>query len=191
MKYRKVLFTYSGKLSFPGGAPCLFDMAVQLSRECRYAGAGMRWWPVVLHTFVVCDLLPEPLKIHGLAHDTPETITGDVPKPVKTKEIEKFENMLLRSIYQKTFRIPLPTKAEHSIIKSADTNTLCGEVYTVGTRRLQDIYPRCPQAEELVMKYLNEYPPLECINPDGRAPIEFLRRARLYMDMWRSAHRRH
>ncbi len=190
MRRRGTLYTYSGKISFPGGAPCLFDMAVQLSRECRYAGAGMRWWPVALHTFVVCDLLPEPLKIHGLAHDTAETITGDVPKPVKTRAIENFENTLLHSIYRKTFHIPLPTKAEHAIVKAADTNVLCGEVYTVGTRRLQDIYPRCPQAEELIMKYLAEYPPLECINPDGRAPIEFLRRARLYMDMYRSMQRR-
>jgi hypothetical protein len=190
MAKRGHLYTYSGKLSFPGGAPSLFDMAVQLSRECRYAGAGMRWWPVALHTFVVCDLLPDHLKIHGLAHDTPETITGDVPKPVKTAKIEEFERDLLRSIYRKTFRIPQPTPAEHIILKKADTDVLCGEVYTVGTRKLQDEYPRCPQAEELVIKYLEQYPPLECINPDGRAPIEFMRRFRLYMDMWNAAKRR-
>lgn len=145
----------------------------------------MRWWPVTLHTFVVCDLLPDRLKIHGLAHDTPETITGDVPKPVKTKAIEEFEKYLLRAIYKKTFRIPLPNARDHAIIKKADGDALRGEVYTVGTRRLQDEYPRCPQAEELVLKYLAEYPPLECINPDGRAVIEFMRRFRLYMDLWK------
>ncbi len=183
---RGTLYTYSGRISVPDGAPNLFDIAVSLSREGRYAGAGMRWWPVALHTFVVCDLLPCALKIHGLGHDSPECITGDVPKPVKTDEIEQFEERLLAQIYEHTWGIPLPTENESLLIKEADVKALCGEVYTVGTRRLQDEYPRCPEAEELVLKYLAEFPPMECINPDGRCAIEFMRRFRVYMDMYKS-----
>lgn len=183
------LYTYSGKISFPNGAPSVFDMAVALSRECRYAGAGMRWWPVVLHTFVVCDMLPNALKIHGLMHDGSETITGDVPKPIKTTAIEAFEKKLTRSIYKNVVQIPEPSPKEKIIIKAADVQALCGEVYTVGTRRLQDEFPRCPEAEELILKYLAEYPPLECIDAGGRAPIEFMRRFRVYLDLYRAAQR--
>jgi hypothetical protein len=179
---RGILYTYSGKISFPDGAPSLLDIAVSHGRECRYAGAGMRWWPVILHTFVVCDLLPPQLKLHGLIHDSPESITGDVPKPVKTPEIEALEDFLLKGIYR-NFKLKLPTRAEHKAIKKADHAALCGEVYTVGTQALQAEYPRAPLAEKLVMKYLAEYPPMECLQPDGRAPIEFLRRFRVYSDM--------
>lgn len=179
---RRNLYTYSGRISYPNGAPSLFDIAVSLAREGRYAGAGMRWWPVALHTFVVCDMLPDPVKIHGLLHDSPECITGDVPKPVKTEAVEDLEHTLTRNIYR-NFGIPMPTRKEEVLIKEADTKALCGEVYTVGTQALQTLYARCPEAEELVSAYLKEYPPLECINPDGRAPIEFMRRFRVYLDL--------
>ena len=177
-----ILYTYSGRISFPDGAPNLVDIAVSLSRECRYAGAGMRWWPVVLHTFVVCDMLPPALKLHGLLHDSSECITGDFPKPVKTPEIEALEHRLTAAIY-KNFKLRLPTAAQHKAIKKADVAAMCGEVYTVGTRALQEEYPRSPLAEKLVMKYLADYPPMECIVPDGRAPIEYMRRFRIYSDM--------
>ena len=142
----------------------------------------MRWWPVGLHTFAVCDMLPNELKLHGLLHDSPECITGDVPKPVKTQDIEDFEQELLARIYA-SFGLALPTTAEHEQIKVADVAVFQGEVYTVGTQALQAENTRCPQAEELVMKYLAEFHPMECIVPDGRAPIEFMRRFRVYRDM--------
>ena len=87
-------------MSFPeGGAPSLFDTAIALSREGRFAGAGLRFFPVALHTFVVCDLLPVALQLDGLLHDSPEVITGDTPKPAKSNEIEAFEEELLRAVY--------------------------------------------------------------------------------------------
>ena len=86
------LYTYSGKMSFPeGGAPSVFDTAIALSREGRFAGAGQRFFPVALHTFCVADLLPPKIKFDGLMHDSPEVITGDTPKPAKTAEIEAFK----------------------------------------------------------------------------------------------------
>ena len=176
------LYTFSGRAAWPEGAPTVQDIAIALSREGRYAGAGIRWWPVVLHTFVVCDLLPNKLKLHGLLHDAPEAITGDIPKPVKIVEMEDLENKILSRIYS-TFELVLPTSEEHLLIKEADRLALCGEVYTVGTQALQQIYPRYPEAEDLVMKYLVEFPPLECLTPDGRAPIEFIRRFRRYSEM--------
>lgn len=185
---RGELFTYTGMVSFPGGAPSLFDIAVSHGRECRYAGAGMRWYPVLLHTFVVSDLLPPALKLHGLMHDASESITGDVPSPVKTLEIEAMEHAITRAIY-KAQGLRMPTPAEHRIIKRADRAALCGEVYTVGTQALQTIYPRSPLAEKLTMKYAAMYPPMECLEPSGLGPIEFMRRFRIYSDMLKPASR--
>lgn len=178
---RGILYTYSGRVAYPEGAPTLQDIGVSLSREGRYAGAGLRWWPVMLHTFVVCDLLPKPLKLHGLLHDSGECITGDIPKPVKTDEIERFEDNVKKVIY-KSLGLQRPTKAEWRRVKRADGEALRGEVYTVGTQALQGVYSRYPKAEDLVIKYLEKFPPEECLSPDGRAPIEFLKRFRMYSD---------
>lgn len=179
--YHGTLYTYSGKISFPDVAPSLMDIAVSLSREGRYAGAGMRWWPVALHTFVVCDLLPDGLKIHGWLHDTPEVITGDVPKPVKTDDIEEFEETLLRAIY-KNLNVPFPTDGIRKIVKDADRKAFRGEVYTVGTQALQTENERCPEAEELIYKYVNQYTYEDCLEASGKVPIEFMRRFRMYKD---------
>lgn len=175
------LYTYSGKISFPDVAPSLMDIAVSLSREGRYAGAGMRWWPVALHTLVVCDLLPSHLKIHGWMHDTPEVITGDVPKPVKTPEIEEFEEVLLQGIY-KNLDVQFPTTTERRLVKEADRKAFRGEVYTVGTQALQTENERCPEAEELIYKYVDKYSYQDCLEASGKVPIEFMRRFRLYKD---------
>lgn len=180
--YNGTLYTYSGKISFPNVAPSLLDIAVSLSREGRYAGAGMRFWPVALHTLVVCDLLPDSLKLHGLMHDTPEVITGDVPKPSKTVDIEEFEEVLLRAIYT-SFNIVFPTPAERLCVKTADTMAFRGEVYTVGTQALQEENERCPEAEDLIYKYVDKYTYEDYLEASGRVPIEFMRRFRLYRDM--------
>ena len=112
---RGTLYTYSGKIGFPDGAPSLLDMAVSLSREGRYAGAGFRFCPVALHCFAVCDLLPDLLKWDGLVHDSPEVITGDTPKPAKTDEIEAFDEELLTSIY-KSFKVRMPSTYDRGVI---------------------------------------------------------------------------
>jgi hypothetical protein len=176
------LYTYSGRIAFPTGAPTVQDMAISLCREGRYAGAGMRWYPVGLHTFVVCDMLNGPDKIHGWMHDTPECITGDLPKPIKTKELEQFEEFLLHRHY-KALDIKFPNKRTRERVHEADHKALRGEVYTVGTQALQAEYPRCEEAEALTLKYIAKYPPLECIDAGGLAPIEFMRRFRVYSDI--------
>ena len=176
------LYTYSGKIAFPGGAPTLMDIAISLSREGRYVGQGMRFWPVALHTFVVCDMLPPYLKLHGLLHDSPESITGDIPKPVKTDAIEDFEVEILTAVYS-SFGLTLPTEEEHRLIKIEDKKALRGEVYTVGTQALQSIHERCPEAELLVRKYVGLYTYTDCLEASGKVPIDFMCRFREYKDL--------
>lgn len=173
------LYMYTGSVSYPNVNPTIMDVGISLCREGRYAGAGMRWWPVGLHTFVVCDLLPDNLKLDGLMHDWPECVTGDVPKPSKTDAIEDFEEELLVSFY-KSFGIPFPGPEVRRLVKEADNKALRGEVYTVGTQALQPLYTRCVEAEDLVMKYLKLYSYSDCLDSSGLAPIEFMKRFREY-----------
>lgn len=179
---RGVLYTYDGAVAFPNGTHRLRNIAIGLSREGRYAGAGLRWWPVALHTFVVCDMLKDKNKFDGLMHDSTEYITGDKPKPTKTDADEALEDQLIHDIYS-SFGVLAPSKDEHKAVKIADKRALYGEVYTVGTTSLQDIYSRDLEAEELVYKYLKEYSYEDCLDAGGRVPIEFMRRFRTYKDL--------
>ncbi len=182
MTNRGVLYTYSGTVAFPDGAPTLMDIAVSLSREGRYCGHGTRFWPVALHTFVVCDLLPDKLKFDGLLHDCGESVIGDVPKPVKTLEIEHFEDHVVGMIY-KSFGVKPPGSKEHAAVKLADSYALYGEVYTVGTIALQSVMPRNAVAEALVHKYAEKYKHKDYLEASGRVPLEFMRRFRKYKDL--------
>lgn len=179
MSHRGTLYTYSGAIGFPECAPSITDIAISLAREGRYAGAGTKWWPVALHTFVVCDMLPESLKIHGLLHDSSECITGDVPKPAKTDEIEKFEEEILAAIY-KTMGVRFPEQWERDAVKREDKKALRGEVYVVGTRALRQFHDRCPEAEGLVRLYDWKYDYKDCLDADGAVQADFIRRFHHY-----------
>ena len=177
--HRGTLYTYSGKIAFPGGAPSLLDTAISLSREGRFAGAGRRFFSVALHTFVVCDLLGPALQFDGLLHDSPETITGDTPKPAKTDEIEAFEKELLHSVYE-SHGVTFPCDFDRYVVKEADRMAFRGEIYTTGNVALQEFYPPCPEAEELIFKYVKEYTYEDMLEASGRVPMEFMRRFRQY-----------
>ena len=176
------LYTYTGKVAFPGGAPSLLDIAVSLSREGRYCGHGLRFWPVVLHVFAVCDMLPDELKFDGLNHDDPECILGDTPKPAKSTGVSSFEDELLGAMYN-SFGVTLPTPEQRVLVKQADKAILRGEVYTVGTQALQAVYERHPKAEAIVQSYADRYSYADCLEAGGRVPIEFIRRFRAYKDL--------
>ena len=178
-EHRGTLYTYSGKIAFPGGAPSLLDVAVSLSREGRFAGAGQRFFPVALHSFVVADLLPPNLQFDGLMHDNPEVITGDTPKPAKTDEIEAFEKELSAAAYASYGVVP-PNEGEHWLVKQSDRKVFRGEVYTVGNIWLQPFNEPCPEAEELIFKYVKEYTYEDMLEASGRVPMEFMRRFRQY-----------
>jgi hypothetical protein len=179
MSNRGTLYTYSGKRAFPGEAPSVLDTAVSLSREGRFAGAGQRFFPVALHTFVVCDLLPTSLQFDGLMHDSPEVITGDTPKPAKTSEIEAFEEELLRANYA-AHGVSFPDERVRMLVKDADRKAMRGEVYTVGNLWLQPFHVPCPEAEELIFTYVKEYSYEDMLESSGRVPMEFMRRFRQY-----------
>lgn len=63
------------------------QIARQLSRICRYAGATPHFYSVARHSLLVAELVPdEPaLKLAALVHDAHECWTGDVLRPAKQR----------------------------------------------------------------------------------------------------------
>jgi len=172
-----IFYTFEGRVEFPQDAPSIKSIAVSLARESRYAGASLQWWPVALHTFVVCDLLPPELKIHGLLHDASECVTGDIPKPAKSTAVSLLEDHLQDAIYRKLGITPL---FDYKAVHDADVRALHGEVHSVGTKSLRSVYPIDDQAIQLAWKYYHLYSPLDCIDADGPCVTEFLRRFEEY-----------
>jgi 5'-deoxynucleotidase YfbR-like HD superfamily hydrolase len=179
---RGTLYLFSGAIGFPECAPDIKSIAVSLAREGRYAGAGRNFWPVALHTFVVCDMLPDELKIHGLLHDSPECVTGDIPKPSKSDEIEAFEEELLIGIY-KSLGVRFPDTWERDAVKREDKKALRGEVYTIGTAALMQVYEPCPEAEILVVDYFNKYSYADMLDANGAVQADFINKFYKYKSM--------
>jgi len=179
MSHRGTLFLYSGAVGFPEGSFDIKSIAVSLAREGRYAGAGRDFWPVALHTFVVCDMLPDELKIHGLLHDSPECVGGDVPKPAKTDASEAAEEEILVRIYS-SLDIRFPEPWERAAVKHEDKKAKRGEVYTVGTASLQEFEDPCPEAEALVKHYWSIYDYNDMLNANGAVQHDFINRFHAY-----------
>lgn len=180
----RAIYSYTGRLIGPDGdVPSLQDIAVQEGRLCRYAGAGIRFWPVLLHSIVVAELLPPDLKAYGLLHDAGECVSNDVPSPVKAEEHKQWENPYIFRIFSE-FGLPVLSTQHWEWVKLADALALRGEVWTVGNQALQQFYQdRDKEAENLVLEFANRFPPMECISPDGLAVVEFIRRFRDYKDI--------
>lgn len=175
-------YTYSGILR-GHAAPTIENVAICLCRESRYTGNGRRWWNVGLHSFVVADLLPDRLKVHGLLHDEPETVTGDIPKDQKSKKQRKNEDVLLVRFYN-SVGLRLPTEEEHALVKAADLAAVHGEIYAgAGTECLQQKYDCNPGIVKRVEYYMDHYRYSDCLEVDGQAVLDFIERFRLYKAM--------
>ncbi len=165
------------------GVPTIEDMAINLPRICRFAGNGWEWFPVGLHTFVVCDLLPADLKAYGLVHDGPEGVGSDVPSPVKCDLVAAQEDRIFGRILR-YYDLPQLTAAQAHRLKIADTIALWAEVWTYGPPQLREVYPqRLPTVEKLTQEYARLFPPLDCIRRNGTFAQEFKRRWAVYRPM--------
>jgi len=102
------------------------DIAWSLSHLCRFTGHTREFYSVAQHCCHVCDILPKPLKLRGLLHDSSEAYANDIASPVKQylpqyKELEnRIEHVVARRF---KFRMPLP-----AAIKTADLTMLVTEM---------------------------------------------------------------
>ena len=59
------------------------DIAVSLSRQCRFNGHTKWFYSVAEHSCHVADLLPDHFAVYGLLHDAHEAYMGDITAPMK------------------------------------------------------------------------------------------------------------
>lgn len=179
MQFERLVFhTHDGFIK-PDEAPSVLTVARCLMRETRFSGNSPIWWNVGLHSFVVAEMLPRELKFHGLVHDEPECITGDIPHDLKTKEQRAFEDMLMLRFYHSIGVTP-PTPEQHKLVKSADRLAARAEIYAdCGTSCLKRLFPNSDWAGT-VRYYSKKYSYADCLDLDGAAVLEFVRRYDLY-----------
>lgn len=92
--------TFQGeRVSLDSGVPTLYTIGVSLGRITRFCGHLKQFYPVLPHVLTVAALMPPEEGIYGLMHDSQETLTSDVPTPMKSQVARKREERLQRRIY--------------------------------------------------------------------------------------------
>lgn len=172
------------RVSADWGSPRVLDMARSIGRICRWVGGGDDWYSVMLHTFVVCDLVPGYVKIYALLHDAaPECVGNDVPKPVKNEETSRMET----DIFNRTCRdngIRIPNYDEWGFIHAADHRAKVAEAWLIGNDGHRARYfMREPMVELLTESYIERYPQADLLSGCGRAAQEFIERFDSYMKL--------
>jgi uncharacterized protein len=105
---------YHGLMTLPGGRTFdlrnaqpheirIEDIALSLSRQCRYVGHPTQFYSVAQHVVLVSHLVPPPLAPRALLHDSEETYTGDQSRPFASlcgMEAAKVADALRRKAYE-------------------------------------------------------------------------------------------
>jgi hypothetical protein len=171
----------------------VYDMGHHMSMQCRFNGACINYYSVAQHSVLVSYLVEKAMSwpdrfapvtvadydqdiqhlkriLTGLFHDSPETYTGDLAKPVK-KYIEgrfvELENNLLRIILQKYGgEVWCSDSLLHPCIKEADRLALA----------IEKKYLMIPIAQSWGnLPNAGDYPPIVCLQPEA-AKFAFLER---------------
>jgi len=131
----------------------LEDMARSLAGKCRFNDQTMDFMHISVaeHSVRVCDVLPDHLRLFGLAHDMHEGITGDITRPVKRllPDFRAFE-LTIQADVMTAFCGRMPNYDEWQIINTADRRMGVTEAGVVLSGRgldwdMREEYPPYPQ----------------------------------------------
>ncbi|MFH1609224.1 MAG: phosphohydrolase [Candidatus Bipolaricaulota bacterium] len=105
------------------------DIAVALSRTCRFRGHCLVWYSVAEHSLLVASVVPPRHALAALLHDAAEAYLGDVPAPFKRSGILAsygyLETEILRTIWR---RWGVEVEAEMlRVVAEADAAVLAAE----------------------------------------------------------------
>lgn len=101
------------------------DIAIALSRECRFTGQSQKFYSVAQHSVECSYIVPDAFKLEALLHDAVEAYCKDIPSPLKKllPDYQKIENNI-DLVIRKKFNLPLTISAE---VKRADLIMLATE----------------------------------------------------------------
>jgi len=119
--------------------PAPLDLAVHMARITRFGGAV--WSPLLLHSVLVAELVWRELATRkedfdfpsfcwALLHDAHETVTGEIPRPWKPKQMKDYQHELDYRIAQ-AYRVDL-TKVDLKLVKAMDERALLLEANSLG-----------------------------------------------------------
>lgn len=184
--------TYSGRLLMPTnfGIPTPTDIAVQLGRLPRFAGATRLWPWSVLHHIAVCMKLVEGLsgdfQSLVLLHDAEECATGDVPTTWKNPDLRASQDALSHRIFR-NYAQSYASEVVRMLpkVKEVDLLALVAEMHVLGPPRVLQhsgldnsgldpdrIAVACDVVSGVYRAYDNAH---DCQSPDGRLVQWFLR----------------
>lgn len=126
----------------PGTAPSLDDIAIGLSRMPRFAGQTKLFYTVLLHTFVVSELVTGDARIYALLHDAPEAVVADVPTPWKTNAARAREGELMERICVEHHVAWPPPKDLWAQVEDADAWALSAEAHVLGHPAAEHVWPQ-------------------------------------------------
>lgn len=191
-KYTGVLpfiFSVDGRKLGPGyEPPTINEIARALGKNCRFAGQCRVFWPVLLHSMVVSDLVAPDIELYALLHDAAEAIFNDTPTPFKPAFFNAREHSVLRDVFE-SLGVPQPTEDIWKRVKVADLSALSAEAEIVGPRglaaHLNAGYDTA--AEERVVHYLDRFSFEDYLVDGGLAILAFERRVRAAAERLRKA----
>jgi hypothetical protein len=99
--------TVSGRMFWPldprADEVDIYDIAVGLSNECRYAGQIEDHYSVAQHSVYVSYEVPAEWALEGLLHDAPEAYLKDIHRPLKRhlKEYGPIEDAVWGAVAEK------------------------------------------------------------------------------------------
>lgn len=103
------------------------DIAVSLSRQCRYTGHTSAFWSVAQHSVIVSQECDHEDALWGLLHDASEAYLIDIPRPLKRLPQFSFYRDLEDGVMQAVCdRFGLPYDMPASV-KRLDTEILVTE----------------------------------------------------------------
>ena len=103
----------------------IHDIAVGLSRECRFSGQCRTFYSVAQHSVLASLIVPLEYALEALLHDATEAFIKDLPSPLKglLPEYKRIERILDRTIRRK-FELPETMSAP---VREADRVLLATE----------------------------------------------------------------
>lgn len=181
------ILSRSGKRIGPGyPPPPIEDIAISLGRITRFAGHGLRFHSVLVHSMITAELVPEEARAVALLHDSSEICFSDIPSPFKNQHFKDQEARLLNEILAEHLSLDNYNNYVNNpdiwkLVKIADNEAFIGEIGIIGTAALRNLYKeRSPHAEKIVRKYIKKYSFKDCLSSEGAAVIDFIGKVKKY-----------